>query len=176
MQSELGSLISATLTSFVVLIFIRAAWHKISDFTAFTGFVSDYRLVPEQLVRPLSALIVAAEVLVAALQFISGLGVIGLWIGFGLLAAYAAGMAINIRRGRTSIECGCGGPVQPLTWALVARNIVLFALAAAAALLSPFSLDADGALTAVACGFALWIGFMLIEQILSNFAQAELTR
>ena len=47
---------------------------------------------------------------------------LGLLAGAGLLALYAGAMAINIRRGRTHVECGCGGPVQPINGATLLRN------------------------------------------------------
>jgi hypothetical protein len=52
---------------------------------------------------------------------------------------YAAAIAINLRRGRAHISCGCGfggasGGDQPLSWWLVARNLLLGALALLATL------------------------------------------
>lgn len=41
MNAEALALLSATAGAFTALVFARAAWHKIADFTAFTGFVSD---------------------------------------------------------------------------------------------------------------------------------------
>ena len=60
MESSLASLTSAAITVFTALIFARAAVHKLAEFTEFTGFVDDYRLIDERLVRPVSAAIVAA--------------------------------------------------------------------------------------------------------------------
>jgi hypothetical protein len=47
-----------------------------------------------------------------------------------LLLVFAAAMAINIRRGRTQIDCGCGLSAlrQGLGWPLVARNLALAAV------------------------------------------------
>lgn len=70
MESTIPSLVSATITVFIALIFARAAVHKAAAFTEFTGFVNDYHLVPERLVRPVSVGIVAAEVAAVALQLV----------------------------------------------------------------------------------------------------------
>lgn len=175
-QASLSSLLSAAITVFVALIFVRAAWHKLSEFTEFTGFVADYKVLPERLVVPVSAAIVGAELLVVLLQLVPGGQVFGLVLALALFGTYAAAMTINIVRGRTSIECGCGGAVQPLSWSLVGRNGVLMAVTLLAALLAPYALDAAGAATALFSGFAIWVGFLLSEQILANASLARLTR
>lgn len=177
-MSEAGilSLLAAALTVFISLIFARAAWHKLGEFTEFTGFVADYKLVPDRLVVPASWAIVGAETAAVALQLVPSGRLFGLAIAVLMLLAYAGAMAVNIRRGRTAIECGCGGAVQPLSWALVARNAILAAMGLAAMALPLGPLDAADAVGAIAAGFALWVGFLLLEQILSNASIARLTR
>lgn len=176
MESSFASLASATITVFIALIFARAAVHKLTEFTEFTGFVNDYRLLGKRLVRPASMAIVAAEIAVVALQLVPGGQLPGLAIAAGMLVLYAVAMAFNIRRGRTHIECGCGGAVQPLSWALVVRNAVLVLLAGLAMLTGPLNLDIGGTITAIACGLATWVVFLLAEQILANSSLARLTR
>lgn len=175
-ESSFPSLVSAAITVFIALIFVRSAMHKAGSFTEFTGFVADYQLVGERLVRAVSVGIVGAEILVVVLQLIPGGQVPGLLLAAGLLALYAAAMAVNIRRGRTYIECGCGGAVQPLGWALVVRNGTLVVLAALAAAAAPLSLDGAATAMAIAFGFAAWVAFLLAEQILANSSLARMTR
>ncbi len=175
-DASLTSLLAAALTVFVSLIFARAAWHKLGEFTEFTGFVADYKLVPERLVGPVSFAIVGAECASVALQLVPNGRPFGLGIAVLMLLAYAGAMAINIRRGRTSIECGCGGAVQPLAWSLVVRNGLLAALGLAALALPLGPMNASDAVAAIVSGFAVWVAFLLIEQILSNASIARLTR
>lgn len=175
-QASFSSLLSAAITVFIALIFVRAAWHKLGEFTEFTGFVADYKVLPETFVTPVSAAIVGAELLVVLLQLLPGGQVFGLLLALTLFGAYAAVMSINIVRGRTSIECGCGGAVQPLSWTLVGRNGVLMAVTLLAVFLAPYALDTAGAATAISAGFAIWVGFLLSEQILANASLARLTR
>lgn len=52
MESGFTSMAAAAATTFTVLVFLRAGWHKLSDFGTFTGYVADYRLLPEALVEP----------------------------------------------------------------------------------------------------------------------------
>ena len=175
-ESSILSLLSATATVFIALIFVRAAWHKLSEFTEFTGFVADYKVMPEKLVLPASVAIVAAEVLVVALQFIPGGHMLGLALAAAMLSLYAGVMTINIRRGRTFIECGCGGAVQPLSWSLITRNAVLVLVALSAIVAGPYALDAIGAVIAIISGVAIWTVFLLAEQIIANSSIARATR
>ncbi len=175
-ESSFLSMLSATATVFIALIFVRAAWHKLSEFTEFTGFVADYKVLPERLVQPASMAIVAAEVLVVALQFVPGGNVFGLALAAAMLSLYAAVMALNIRRGRTFIECGCGGAVQPLAWSLVVRNAVLVLVALSAIFTGQYALDAAGAITSIISGVAVWAVFLLAEQIIANSSIARATR
>ena len=171
-----ASLLSATLTAFLTLLFARAAWHKLADFTAFTGFVADYELVPEHLVRPVSVAVVAAEVAAVLAQLLPGGQPYGLGVAVALLAVYGAAIAVNLHRGKDRIECGCGGTAQPLSASLVARNAVLAGLGLVALAAGPYALGLDEAVAALGSGFALFVGFVLSEQILANFAHARLRR
>ena len=169
-------LVSATATTFTGLLFARAAWHKLSDFTAFTGFVADYELVGPNRTYPAAVALVAAEVVVVLSMLLPGLHWLGAATAIGLLLLYAAGMAININLGRDRIECGCGGAVQPLSWTLVRRNGVLAAIAALGLLASPSSLSLGEASAALAGGFTLWVGYLLADQIMATTATMRLRR
>ena len=117
------------------VLFIGAAWHKLSGLDRFAAVLHDYRLLPALVSRPLASLIPAFE-LVLGLSWMSGLlpGVTAL-ASAGLLGTYAFAMGINLVRGRIYIDCGCGFGVsnnkeQALSWSLVARNILLIGLVA----------------------------------------------
>ena len=66
----------------------------------------------------------------------AGLGAAPGLAGAGLLLVYAAAIALNLARGRDAIDCGCGAPgdERSIGVDLVARNLVLAALALGAAL------------------------------------------
>jgi hypothetical protein len=116
------------------VLFIGAAWHKLSARGRFESILRDYQLLPEILVRPLAVLMPAIE-LTLGLGWISGLSPrITVFASAVLLATYALAMTINIVRGRIYIDCGCGfgastGGEQALSLSLVARNILLIGLA-----------------------------------------------
>lgn len=169
-------LLSSTCIVFVALLFARAAVHKVSDFIAFTGFVADYNLVPERMIRPVSMLLAGAEVAVVAFTTLPMLRPMAAGLAIALLLAYAGGMAANLRRGRDRIECGCGGAVQPLSWTLVWRNLVLAAMALPGLGAASGGFGIGGSFAVVIGGFTLFLAYLLAEQILANAAFLRLKR
>jgi hypothetical protein len=108
---------------------------KLAALEPFVGVVRNYRLLPAALVRPAAYVIPPVELALAAwLVLLPGSGLPAL--GASLLTlGFAAAMAVNLRRGRADIDCGCfaGLMRQRLSWALVARNVALAGLLLAAA-------------------------------------------
>lgn len=86
---------------------------------------------------PFALLGVAARAL-PALEGAAALLLLTPWRSAGALLAalllllYAAVMAFHRARGH-ALDCGCGGEPLPVSWALVARNLLLAALCAVAA-------------------------------------------
>jgi hypothetical protein len=82
----------------------------------------------------------------------------------GLLALFAAAMAVNIRRGRADIDCGCGESFlrQTLSPVLVVRNIVLAALLVPSLMMTaPMGMDLI--LTGVVAGLGLFLLYLLLN-------------
>ena len=94
-----------------------------------------------------------------------------------LVSAYAVAIAINLLRGRHDIDCGCGGASHPLSWGLVARNMVL----AAAAILASRptverSMEWTDALTLVMGVLAFYALYLMADELLrqaSRLAQIK---
>jgi hypothetical protein len=170
------SLVAASATAFTTLVFARAALHKLGDFTTFTGFVADYQVVPEKLIRPASIGLAVAEVAVVAAAFVPMLQPVGLYLAIGLYLLYATVIGLNVSRGRGRVECGCGGAAQPLSWTLVTRNFALAGIAGLGLAGPASALGVDAAIAAILSGLTLFIGYLLVEQIMANFAQMRLKR
>jgi Methylamine utilisation protein MauE len=86
---------------------------------------------------PLALLGVAARVLplveaVAAVLLLTPWRAAGALLAALLLLLYAGVMAFHRARGHV-LDCGCGGEPLPVSWALVARNVLLTSLCAVAA-------------------------------------------
>jgi len=134
---------------------LYAATHKLRDMLAFRLSLGAYRLLPETIVTPAAYLLVLVEILL-------GLACLAMWrMGYlgamALLAAYTIAILINLSRGLDSIDCGCGGPPQPLSYALVLRNGLLLIVGAVAA--------SDSAMRSLG-----WLDAMIIAMAISVLA------
>ena len=127
MVSLLLSILTIALSTLVGLIFLTAAIAKLRDMARFEGVVANYRLLPPLLVRPVARLLPATELGLALLLPTGWGGVVAGTAAALLLVLFAGAMAINIRRGRRRIDCGCGDhrPGAMLGWGQVARNLAL---------------------------------------------------
>jgi uncharacterized membrane protein YphA (DoxX/SURF4 family) len=116
----------------IAALFAHAALTKFADLALLEQHMAAYR-VPYRLLAPLTRALPAAELLAALLLLLSPLRAAGALLAAVLLLGYAAAMGWQRAHGRR-LDCGCGGPPLPVSWALVARNAVLAAFAAVAAL------------------------------------------
>lgn len=168
----LDSLAGGTAVVFMALLFARALVHKLADVTAFGGFLADYGILPPSLVRPAAVAVLVAEGLVIATLLVPAAWTVGSLLAAALLAVYGLAIAHAVRSGRRWIECGCGGAMQPVSWPLVARNALLAAVALLGTAGAGGSLDTGEAVAVIAAGFAVFLGYMLADQILGNAAHA----
>ncbi len=133
--SSTAGLVLAVVTGAVVLgvglVFLAAAFGHWRHRAVMAGVVGNYRLLPAWAVAPVAMLLPLVELALGiALLLAPVLRVLALGAGLaaaGLLLVFALAMAVNLRRGRGFIDCGCGDPDtrQPLSWWLVGRNVLL---------------------------------------------------
>ena len=88
-----------------------------------------------------------------------------------LLLAYAAAIAINLRRGRRDLACGCGGPHErrPIAAWMVWRNLLLSGLLGA--LLLPWSARPMAAADAITIGAGTAVAALLYMSLDRLLAQ-----
>ncbi len=114
---------------------LAASVHKLRDLAGFRQALDDYRLLP---VLGLPAVALFLPLVEGAAAFATLIGsVAGPLAIAGLLLLYAGAIAINLRRGRRTIDCGClgfGKTGQPIRTAMVLRNLALAMLAVMVAL------------------------------------------
>lgn len=115
------------------LLFVMAAWHKVSDRPRFEAAVTSYELLPERAsillswLLPLLEAAIAGGILYPATQRAAALA------ASALLLVYTGAIAINLARGRRRIDCGCfsSRSAMSLNGGLIVRNIGLTAAACA---------------------------------------------
>ena len=147
----------------------HAAVVKLRDRDRLEGVVAGYRLLPGSLVRPASLALPGIELAIAAGLVAAATRGMAALASALLLLAYAAAVAINLRRGRRAIDCGCGGRPRPIHPWLVGRNAVLAGVSVA--LLAPVGPRALGVLDAVVATMMLAAAIGLhatLEQWLHN--------
>ncbi len=119
----------------LVVILLVGAWQKLRDPAVFEASVELYRLLPERLVPLFARLFPLLEAMAGVALLFEASRPIGFALGLAVLGTATLGVAINVLRGHTEIDCGCGGAEghTRLSWALVVRNAVLLVLLAAGA-------------------------------------------
>ena len=127
----LDTLLQLTLALALAALFGAAALHKLRAREQWPTIVRHYRLLPELLAGPVALLVPLTEALAAAALLWQRTRVAGALAVAALLLAYACALAINLGRGRRSIDCGCFGSQrrQGIAPWMVGRNLVLAALA-----------------------------------------------
>jgi hypothetical protein len=167
---SLDPVIDFTLRGLLAAILAIAAIHKLRDRATFEGQLAGYDLLPAGLIHPASRAIPLIEAAIAL--FLLARSEHASITATLLLLAYAGAMGLNLMRGRSDIDCGCGGADgrQVLHWALVLRNLVLAAGAAAISLpVSPRPLnwlDYPVAAAATLTTIAIYLAFnALVAQI-----------
>lgn len=155
----------------LVCVFARAALHKAMDLAIFVHTMGGYRLLPAALLFPFAIGLLALEVAIAIGLVLPATRSLAAGAALILLAVYAGAIAINLARGNTLIDCGCGGAGQGLSWYLVLRNIMLVGLCLVA-LAPPLPVEMNGAAwTSAAAGI---VSFLLlfagIEKLIDNWS------
>lgn len=113
-------------------VFLSAAWHKLRHADHFQAILDSYRLLPfparafHALALGLGEAAIGVGILLGNVRSTATLAAIT------VLTVYALAISFNLVRGRREIDCGCAGPLhsQPISWHLVARNVMLVALVA----------------------------------------------
>lgn len=152
-------------------VFLAGALAKLRERHVFVGVVQAYGLLPVPLVVVFSFCVMLAEFAVGAALWWPPAWPWAQFAGLVLLAVVTGAVVVNLLRGRTDIDCGCGGASgdQQLSWALVGRNGVLALLlglgTAPASVRALQWLDYATIAFATLTGFALYAG---VNQLLAN--------
>lgn len=120
-------LVDLTLAWSLAALFAASTLHKLQALSEWPGVVRNYRLLPDALGGFAAWLILCAGALTAGVLALEATRRVGAIAAAIQLALFGAAMWINIRRGRTSIDCGCFGSQLKAGIArwMVVRNAVL---------------------------------------------------
>jgi hypothetical protein len=166
MESSVGLGISGLAASVGVgLVFLTSGWAKFRHRAVLAGIVANYRILPLPLVGPAAAALPYTEMAIGG-ALLAGLNKATALAGIILLLVFAGAMAVNMRRGRAHIDCGCGLSVlrQPLSRLLIARNLVLAALLAMRIAPTPILSGSEISAAAIG-GLALFLCYLLFNAI-----------
>jgi uncharacterized membrane protein YphA (DoxX/SURF4 family) len=157
----------------VALLFASAGVHKLRDLRRFDEIFAAYGLMPLIARLRLSWAVPILEIGVAAGLLIDVCRPYAVAVGIVLLTGYAAAIAVNLRRGRRDLACGCGGPDErrPIAAWMVWRNILI--ASALAGVLAPWSGRPLSLTDAVTIAFGLLtiaLVYLCIDQLL-GYAQ-----
>lgn len=114
----------------------RAAVHKLLQWRDFILVVDNYRVVPARLAFSTATVVTMGELSASLLLLPPVTRPFGAFIAALLFATYAGVIALNLLRGRTSIDCGCATASKRRrigAW-MVWRNVVLAGAAGLATL------------------------------------------
>ena len=164
-------IVAWVLRASLALLFSFSAWHKLRDVTGFRETLREYRVLPDVFVSSAAGVIVATEALTSLALWMPGAGLAGAAMAASLLGVYSASIAVNLIRGRRSIDCGCLGPAadQSISPALLGRNAILVAGALGAMLpVGHRSLHWVDSLTFIAGLGSLSMLFIAANQLLAT--------
>jgi len=155
----------------LALLWAWSAAHKGRDLGTFAATLDAYELLPSRLVKPFARLITGTEVVLAlTLLWPSSARAAALATAV-MLVIYATAIAINLRRGRRDIDCGCGGPAhrQRLHDGLVVRNLILIGLALLASIPnSPRHLSWVDAVSIAAAVITAALLYLAIDRLMAQ--------
>jgi hypothetical protein len=120
----------------IALLFASASAHKLRSLAHFTEIFTAYRLLPDAPARHLAWLIPCLELAVAVTLLWEPSRRIAVVSAVAVLVAYAAGVGLNLLRGRRDLDCGCGAARvrRAISAWMVWRNLLLAAALGIAAL------------------------------------------
>lgn len=160
----------------LAVLFGASTAHKAASLQEWLAIVRNYRLLPERLVATVAALVLVAGGLTAvALVLPATRRLAGCGAAVQLLV-FAAALAVNVRRGRTSIDCGCLGSALRgreggISGWMAARNVLLAVLAACLLLpVAPRELTALDLATCAGCVATVCFLYPVIAVVLQRSA------
>ncbi len=175
-------LFAAVALVLLLAVFAGALLHKLRDTAAFAQALDGYQLLPAWALRPATFVLALVELAAVALAVWPASRQLGATVLLVLLLLYTAAIAINLIRGRTSFDCGCGwggasdGVSRISAW-LIYRN--LFVMLAAMIVLAPAGVRAlhvlDSAVVVMG-GVSAVVIYVFADRLIHNWHHLTASR
>ena len=167
--TDLGSLIVCWV---LAMVFGFSSYHKLAQWKRFIASFSAYEILPKIFPMQLGGLVIVTSEIIVTVALLA-MQRWGLLLALILLALYMLAMAINLMRGRTYIDCGCGDEPTPVSVYTLMRNLVLMTVAFLATehTYALFLLPWDAYFFAVISASIVYGVYLICEQILANRAR-----
>ncbi len=148
-------------------VFGSALAHKVRQRQRFSASLSAYRLLPDNSAPAVTGGLIVLEGLTLVLLLVDS--ATGLIMCASLLAVYLTAIAINMFRGRSYIDCGCGDePVQLSYWLLLRNGVLLILAVATAGFSEPVNWSWVLLLSAAGLGLIAVATYYAVETLLAN--------
>jgi len=178
-MTHLDPIYPLAVAALIAFVFAQAGLHKLLGFARHVEIVRQYRMAPEWLLPLLAPAVVVLESTVAVLVLWPDSRTSGLILAAALLLAYGLSIGLNLLRGRTSIDCGCGwgSHGQRISNWLLIRNALLAGLALAGCLpVAERPLGVIDWLLVALAGLALIAVYAIGELLIANWLKLSQLR
>ncbi len=110
---------------YISSLLISSALDKWKNYRNHIGIVKDYNLIKESWIKPLTKMEIAVELIIGSFIFSGFLTLYSTWASIFLFFIYSLAISINLIKGRTELNCGCGGLSghKKISWLLFLRNL-----------------------------------------------------
>ncbi len=169
--TDLGSLIVCWV---LAMVFGFSSYHKLAQWKRFLASFSAYKILPQIFPIQLAGLMIVTSEAIVTVALLA-MQRWGLLLAMVLLALYMLAMTVNLMRGRTYIDCGCGDEPTPVSVYTLMRNLVLIAGAFLATeyTYALFLLPWDAYFFAMTSASIIYGIYLICEQILANRARHQ---
>ena len=162
MTESLFTVVSAWLLAAIFAVALR---HKLTSWARFCASLQAYELVPVSLTKAVAALLVVAE-LVAIVGLVP-VYAFGFAVAAILLFVYFLAILINMLRGRSFIDCGCGDEPTGLSSWLITRNLVLTGIATVG-FFAVANISLGVVLIGLGCAVVAYLLYAALDQMITN--------
>jgi hypothetical protein len=127
--------VHAALRLCLATLFAAAGLHKLRTPLRFRAALDAYEVLPQRSVNAAASALPFGEALIAVSLLYTPAAGFAAVAALALLCVYTGAIAVNLRRGRRDLDCGCGAAEapQPIGPSLLLRNLALMACASAVA-------------------------------------------